>query len=167
MIVRNKCHRFRRAVRSSRSNKDRGAYVYVQKRLIKEGALVVITGFPIKSSTARIHQICRIRITISISLARPFTSRSSMRRDGRDRRRFSTSSLFLSPTLSLSLSLSLFPNKRLNFDCSERSITYRARDTAELPIKIRREPRPRASSWNSKSKVPPCRVHRTDGRKDH
>lgn len=28
------------------------------------------------------------------------------------------------------------------------------------------EPRPRASSWNSKSKVPPCRVHRTDGRKD-
>lgn len=105
MIVRNKCHRFRRAVRSSRSNKDRGAYVYVQKRLIKEGALVVITGFPIKSSTARIHQICRIRVTISISLARPFTSRSSMRRDGRDRRRFSTSSLFLSPTLSLSLSL--------------------------------------------------------------
>lgn len=39
-------------------------------------------------------------------------------------------------------------------------------ETTELSIEIRREPRPRASSWNSKSKVPPCRVHRTDGHKD-
>lgn len=51
------------------------------------------------------------------------------------------------------------------FRLFQTSLTFHP-ETTELSIEIRREPRPRASSWNSKSKVPPCRVHRTDGHKD-
>lgn len=100
-----------------------------------------ITGSSIKSLTARSNQYSLVNFTLS---------------------HFSTSSLANITRKRLRSSLHPF---RMNFDSSNIP-QLSARDGGTSDDDLPREPCPRASSWNSKSKVPPCRVHRTDGRKE-